>query len=516
MITANPLAAQAGLDVHRKGGNVVDVAVATAYALGVVEPYGSGIGGEGMMLIYNAKTRTSTIIDFKGFSPAEASYQNLDLKNARLWNRTIKGASVPGAVAGLELAREKFGRLDRVTVMQPAIDYALKGFAIDSSFALNIKSSRRILERDSVLKRLYFPDGAPLSEGAMLRNVPYGHSLELIRDDGPDAFYRGTIARQIANDAKADGGFITMADLAAYQPIIRQPLTGEYRGYRIVTTPPPCGGMLLLETLNILKFFDMRACDAQNGYALHILGETFKMVYKDEAAHNADPAFRSVPADIVTSDAYAFRRFTEIDLAHARDTSVIRPGSLEGRNTTHLNVMDAEGNAVALTITLSSLFGTAYVIGSTGMVLNNEMQNYNVDPTAANSLEPHKRVVTSLVPTIVFKDDRPVMVTGAPGGDLIISGVAQVLVNVLDYGMPLPEAVSAPRIFTTFYQPEMEMEKGFSDATTKQLEALGYPLKTYGGLRAYFAVVNSIQYDWSTHTLLGVADPRRTGAAIGE
>jgi gamma-glutamyltranspeptidase/glutathione hydrolase len=516
MISAHPLAAKAGLEVYKKGGNVVDAAVAVAYALGVVEPHGSGIGGEGMMLIYNAKERSSTIVDFKGISPLRATYQTLDITKKSDWSRSAKGACVPGAVAGLELAREKFGRLDRKTVLQPAVDYALKGFEVDSTLALNLDSYRRILEQDAYAKSLYYPNGKALGRGAIVRNPDYAKTLMAIQASGPDGFYKGPVAELIVKDSERRGGFIADEDLLAYKPVLRDALVGSYRGYDIITTPPPCGGMLLIEALNILKQFDLQECRKHEMYNLHLLAEVFKLVFKDEATHNGDPDFSAIPVSVVTSEEFAFQRFLRIDLKQARHPRRVETGRVNDKNTTQLGVMDIDGNTVSLTITLSSLFGTGQTVEGGGFMLNNEMQNFNSDPGHPNSLQPHKRVVTSLVPTIIAKEGHPVYTLGTPGGDLIISTVAQVIVNLLDFNMALDEAVYAPRMFSIFTQRELEIENRFSEKSYQLLETLGHDVKRQDGFRAYFGAVQSIMLDSQQRRLIGCSDLRRSGAAVGE
>ena len=516
MISAHPLAAKAGLAVYKQGGNVVDVAVAVAYALGVVEPHGSGVGGEGMMLIYDAKQKKSTIVDFKGISPQAASYRTLDLEKKSEWARSAKGASIPGAVAGLELAREQFGKLDRATVLQPAIDYAIKGFEVDSTLALNLESYRRILERDPYTKSIYYPGGQVPKVGAIVKNPDYGMTLTRIQSGGVDAFYKGDIAERIVRDMQKHGGFFTKEDLLAYKPVIREALTGSYRGYNIITTPPPCGGMLLVEALNILKHFDLKECLKNDEYNLHLFAEVFKLVFKDEQTHNGDPEFSKIPVREVMSNEFAFQRFLKINLAHAVQAQQIEAGTIDDKNTTQLCVMDVDGNTVSLTITLSSLFGTGQTVEGTGFILNNEMQNFNTDPKHPNSLQPHKRVVTSLVPTIIAKDGRPVYVIGTPGGDLIISTIAQVIVNLVDFEMPLREAIYAPRMFSIFTQRELEIEGGHGEKSFRLLGTLGHDVKRYDGMRAYFGAVQSIMLDAQSNKLIGCSDPRRSGAALGE
>jgi gamma-glutamyltranspeptidase/glutathione hydrolase len=516
MISAHPLAAKAGLEVYKKGGNVVDVAVAVAYALGVVEPHGSGIGGEGMMLIYDAKQKKSTIVDFKGISPQAASYRTLDLEKKSEWARSAKGAAIPGAVAGLEFAREKFGRLDRATVLLPAINYAIKGFEVDSTLALNLGSYRRILEKDPYTKSIYYIGGLPPNVGTILKNPDYGKTLSLIQTEGVDAFYKGVIAELIVRDMQRRGGFFTKEDLLTYKPIIREALDGKYRGYTIITTPPPCGGMLLVEALNILKDFDLKECRKNDEYNLHLFAEVFKLVFKDEQTHNGDPEFSKIPVNQVMSDDFAFQRFLKINLSHAAQPQQIEAGTIHDKNTTQLCVMDIEGNTVSLTITLSSLFGTGQTVEGAGFILNNEMQNFNADPNHPNSLRPHKRVVTSLVPTIIARDGRPVYVIGTPGGDLIISTIAQVIVNLIDFEMPLREAIYAPRMFSVFSQPQLEIEGGYGEKSYRLLGTLGHDVKRYEGIRAYFGAVQSIMFDARSNKLIGCSDPRRSGAAVGE
>ncbi len=516
MIAAHPLAAKAGLEIFKKGGNVVDVAIATAYCLGVVEPHGSGIGGEGMMLIYSAKEKKYTIIDFKGISPSMASYENMDFKNVSAWSRTARGASVPGAVAGLELAREKFGTLSRNVLMQPAIDYAINGFEVDSTLSLNLEAHRKDMERDKYSRAIYFPNGLTVAAGARIRNPDYGKTLKKIQTGSTEAFYRGEIADLIVKDAEKNGGLISKEDLRAYAPVIRQPLVGTYRGYEIITSPPPCGGMHLIEALNILKYFNLAECRIHDQYSLHLLSETFKRVFKDEATFNGDPEFSVIKADEITSESFAFKRFLSIESSRAAHPSQILPGVVEEKNTTHLSVMDFEGNAVSLTITLSSLFGTTHTVEGAGFILNNEMQNFNPDEHHPNGLKPHKRVVTSLVPTIIARNGKPMYILGTPGGDLIISTITQVIVNLIDYAMALNDAVVAPRIFSTFYQRDVEVENRFPETNLRLLESLGHDVQRQPAFKSYFGAIQAVMYDSLSKRLIGVSDPRRSGAAVGE
>ena len=515
MITAHPDAAKAGYAVWKRGGNVVDVAVATAYSLGVVEPHGSGIGGEGMMLIYNASTGKTTVIDFKAISPSGATYGTLDYSKIGSWARSAKAASVPGVVAGLELAREQFGKLDRAAVMQPAIDLAVKGFQVDSTLALNLSSYQRILMRDSYAASIYYPGGVARGRGVRVANPQYGRTLQVLQKEGAEAFYRGSIAGQIVQDAKTQGAFIAAGDLAAYRPVVREPLQGQYRGYTLVTTPPPCGGMFLIEGLSILEKFDLRAMRRLGGYDAHLLAEVFKLIYKDERTFNADPDFRPVPVDSLLSAAVVLGRLRAVSLPSSTPPARLRSERVTQPNTTQLCVVDGKGNAVTMTLTLSSLFGTAHTVEGAGFFLNNEMQNFDENSLHPNGLAPHKRVVTSLVPTLVLKDGRLVGATGTPGGDLIISTIIQVLVNLIDHESNPWEAVDAPRLFSIHLQDELELEGRFDPETEALLRRMGHIVEVDPPYQSYYGAVQLIWRDPGTGALTGVSDSRRSGAAVG-
>ena len=516
MITAHPDAAKAGYAVWKRGGNVVDVAVATAYSLGVVEPHGSGIGGEGMMLIYNASTGKTTVIDFKAISPSGATYGTLDYSKIGSWARSAKAASVPGVVAGLELAREQFGKLDRAAVMQPAIDLAVKGFQVDSTLALNLSSYQRILMRDSYAASIYYPGGVARGRGVRVTNPQYGRTLQVLQKEGAEAFYRGSVAAQIVQDAKTQGAFIAAGDLAAYRPVVREPLQGQYRGYTLVTTPPPCGGMFLIEGLSILEKFDLRAMRRLGGYDAHLLAEVFKLIYKDERTFNADPDFRPVPVDSLLSAAVVLGRLRAVSLPSSTPPARLRSERVTQPNTTQLCVVDGKGNAVTMTLTLSSLFGTAHTVEGAGFFLNNEMQNFDENSLHPNGLAPHKRVVTSLVPTLVLKDGRLVGATGTPGGDLIISTIIQVLVNLIDHASSPWEAVDAPRLFSIHLQDELELEGRFDPETEALLRRMGHIVEVDPPYQSYYGAVQLIWRDPGTGALTGVSDSRRSGAAVGE
>jgi gamma-glutamyltranspeptidase/glutathione hydrolase len=352
--------------------------------------------------------------------------------------------------------------------------------------------------------------------GSLVKNPDYGKTLLQIQKGGAEAFYTGDIADRIVRDMVKRGGFVTKEDLKAYKPILREALVGNYRGYDIITTPPPCGGMLLIEALNILKHFDLKECRKNDEYNLHLFSEVFNLVFKDEQTHNGDPEFSPIPVSRVLSDDFAFQRLLRINLGHATPAQQVEAGTIADKNTTQLCVMDIDGNTVSLTITLSSLFGTGQTIEGSGFILNNEMQNFNTDPKHPNSLQPHKRVVTSLVPTIITKDGRPIYTVGTPGGDLIISTITQVIVNLIDFDMPLREAIYAPRMFSIFTQPELETEGPHTEKSYRLLGTLGHEVKRYEGMRAYFGAVQSIMFDARTNRLIGCSDPRRSGAAVGE
>jgi gamma-glutamyltranspeptidase/glutathione hydrolase len=387
---------------------------------------------------------------------------------------------------------------------------------VDSTLALNLSSYQKILMRDSYAAGIYYPGGVARARGMRVTNPQYGRTLQVIQKDGAEAFYRGSIATQIVRDATTQGAFIGVGDLSTYRPVVREPLRGQYREYTLVTTPPPCGGMFLIEGLSILQNFDLRAMRRLSGYDAHLLAEVFKLIYKDERTFNADPDVRPVPVDSVLSASFVLDRLRSVSLRSSTPPVQLRSQRVTQPNTTQLCVMDGKGNAVTMTLTLSSLFGTAHTVEGAGFFLNNEMQNFDQDSLHPNGLAPHKRVVTSLVPTIVMKDGRIVGATGTPGGDLIISTIIQVLVNLIDHGSNPWEAVDAPRLFSIHLQDELELEGRFDPETEALLRRMGHIVEVDPPYQSYYGAVQLIWRDPGTGILTGVSDSRRSGAAVGE
>ncbi|EOV8254329.1 gamma-glutamyltransferase [Escherichia coli] len=461
-------ATQVGVDILKEGGNAVDAAVAVGYALAVTHPQAGNLGGGGFMLI-RSKNGNTTAIDFREMAPAKATRDmflddqgNPDSKKS-LTSHLASGT--PGTVAGFSLALDKYGTMPLNKVVQPNL----------------------------------------------------AKSLEMIAENGPDEFYKGTIAEQIAQEMQKNGGLITKEDLAAYKAVERTPISGEYRGYQVYSMPPPSsGGIHIVQILNILENFDMKKYGFGSADAMQIMAEAEKYAYADRSEYLGDPDFVKVPWQALTNKAYAKSIADQIDINKAKPSSEIRPGKLapyESNQTTHYSVVDKDGNAVAVTYTLNTTFGTGIVAGESGILLNNQMDDFSAKPGVpnvyglvggdANAVGPNKRPLSSMSPTIVVKDGKTWLVTGSPGGSRIITTVLQMVVNSIDYGMNVAEATNAPRFHHQWLPDELRVEKGFSPDTLKLLEAKGQKV----ALKEAMGSTQSIMVG-PDGELYGASDPR--------
>ncbi|EEE1786086.1 gamma-glutamyltransferase [Salmonella enterica subsp. diarizonae serovar 61:l,v:1,5,7] len=485
------MATQVGVDILKQGGNAVDAAVAVGYALAVTHPQAGNLGGGGFMLL-RTKDGATTAIDFREMAPAGATRDmfldeqgNPDSKKS-LTSPLASGT--PGTVAGLSLALEKYGSLPLNSVVRPAIKLAQEGFIVNDALADDLKTyGSEVLPHHENSKAIFWKDGEPLKKGDKLVQQDLANSLTMIAENGPDAFYKGDIARQIAQQMQQNGGLITTDDLAAYQAVERTPVSGEYRGYQIFSMPPPSsGGIHIVQILNILENFDMNKYGFGSADAIQIMAEAEKYAYADRSEYLGDPDFVNVPWQALTSKTYAKSIAGQIDINKAKPSSEIRPGKLapyESDQTTHFSVVDKDGNAVAVTYTLNTTFGTGIVAGNTGILLNNQMDDFSAKPGVpnvyglvggeANAVGPKKRPLSSMSPTIVVKDGKTWLVTGSPGGSRIITTVLQMVVNTIDFGMNVAEATNAPRFHHQWLPDELRVEKGFSPDTLKLLEQKG-------------------------------------------
>ncbi|EKA7106556.1 gamma-glutamyltransferase [Salmonella enterica] len=515
------MATQVGVDILKQGGNAVDAAVAVGYALAVTHPQAGNLGGGGFMLL-RTKDGATTAIDFREMAPAGATRDmfldeqgNPDSKKS-LTSPLASGT--PGTVAGLSLALEKYGSLPLNSVVRPAIKLAQEGFIVNDALADDLKTyGSEVLPHHENSKAIFWKDGEPLKKGDKLVQQDLANSLTMIAENGPDAFYKGDIARQIAQQMQQNGGLITTDDLAVYQAVERTPVSGEYRGYQIFSMPPPSsGGIHIVQILNILENFDMNKYGFGSADAIQIMAEAEKYAYADRSEYLGDPDFVNVPWQALTSKTYAKSIAGQIDINKAKPSSEIRPGKLapyESDQTTHFSVVDKDGNAVAVTYTLNTTFGTGIVAGNTGILLNNQMDDFSAKPGVpnvyglvggeANAVGPKKRPLSSMSPTIVVKDGKTWLVTGSPGGSRIITTVLQMVVNTIDFGMNVAEATNAPRFHHQWLPDELRVEKGFSPDTLKLLEQKGQKV----ALKEAMGSTQSIMVG-PDGELYGASDPR--------
>ncbi|ELV0174282.1 gamma-glutamyltransferase [Escherichia coli] len=510
-------ATQVGVDILKEGGNAVDAAVAVGYALAVTHPQAGNLGGGGFMLI-RSKNGNTTAIDFREMAPAKATRDmflddqgNPDSKKS-LTSHLASGT--PGTVAGFSLALDKYGTMPLNKVFKLARD----GFIVNDALADDLKTyGSEVLPNHENSKAIFWKEGEPLKKGDTLVQANLAKSLEMIAENGPDEFYKGTIAEQIAQEMQKNGGLITKEDLAAYKAVERTPISGDYRGYQVYSMPPPSsGGIHIVQILNILENFDMKKYGFGSADAMQIMAEAEKYAYADRSEYLGDPDFVKVPWQALTNKAYAKSIADQIDIKKAKPSSEIRPGKLapyESNQTTHYSVVDKDGNAVAVTYTLNTTFGTGIVAGESGILLNNQMDDFSAKPGVpnvyglvggdANAVGPNKRPLSSMSPTIVVKDGKTWLVTGSPGGSRIITTVLQMVVNSIDYGMNVAEATNAPRFHHQWLPDELRVEKGFSPDTLKLLEAKGQKV----ALKEAMGSTQSIMVG-PDGELYGASDPR--------
>ncbi len=522
------LAAEVGAQMLRQGGNAVDAAVATGFALAVTYPRAGNLAGGGFMLIHLADENRQTLIDYRETAPAGASRDmfldaqgNLDHDKEYF---SLQAAGVPGTVAGLLYALEKYGTLSREQVLAPAIALAAEGLTVSFGLNYEINAGAEQLRKNPAAERLFFhADGSPYDMGDIWRQPDLAWTLGQISAKGKAGFYSGEVAQRITAEMTAEGGLITPEDLANYQVVERQPVRGTFRDFEVVSTPPPSsGGVHIVQMLNILEGYDMRAMGHNSAAYLHYLTESMKLAYADRSLYLGDPDFVSVPVAQLTDKAYAARQRQLIDSTRATPSVDITPGKLldgESTETTHYSVADRFGNVVSNTYTLNFSFGSNIVVPGTGMLLNNEMADFATSPGKgnafglvqgeANKIEPGKRPLSSMSPTIVFRDGKPWLATGSPGGSVIISTVLQMALNAMEFDMNVATAAAAPRVHHQWMPDELQMEEGFSVDTVRLLQGMGHPVNISDRTTGCTSSI-MLEDGW----LLGAADPRRYGGWV--
>ncbi|MCJ2034234.1 gamma-glutamyltransferase [Methylobacterium sp. J-068] len=514
-----------GVAILKAGGNAVDAAVAVGFALAVTLPRAGNLGGGGFMMIHRATGEETVALDYRETAPAAARADMfLDARgepDRAASTRSGKAVGVPGTVRGLAEAHRIYGsgRFTLADLIAPAEKLAREGIPVEAGLADSLPRAAGLLGRWPSSRRIFFAGDRPLQRGERLVQADLADTLAAIAKSGPDAFHTGAIAERIAASVRAAGGVMTAEDLAAYRPILREPVRGTYRGYAIASMPPPSsGGIHLIEILNVLEGFDLARMGSGSADALHTLAEAMKPAYADRATWLGDPARTQVPVEGLIAKPYADTLRAAIDPARARPATEVKAGDplpFESDQTTHFSVVDVAGNAVSNTTTLNFSYGLGLVAEGTGVLLNNEMDDFSAKPGAlnayglvgsrANAVAPGARPLSSMTPAFVFRDGKLVLVTGSPGGSRIISTVLQVIVNVLDFRMNLAEAVAAPRIHHQ-WQPDVLMaEEGLSPDTLALLRARGHRIK----VGATSGSANSIQA--GDGLLAGAADPRQRG-----
>ena len=522
MVASNhPMASAAGIEMLSMGGNAIDAAIATAFALTVVEPMMVGIFGAGFINYYSATAGDIHTIDNYAVAPMAATanmYEPVSdtwpdyLETADQRNRVgYLAVGVPGALKGWCHVVDQHGRLGLESVIQPAIRFAERGFPASQYLVDIIADCSQDLARFPASKDIFLPDGAPPGTGQLIVRRDYADTLRLVAQEGSDALYSGRIGEIVVADMEANGGIVTGDDLEGYAVREREPVRGSYRGYDIVSVgPASAGGTNIIQVLNILEDYDVAAMGFGSADYVHLIAEAFKIAFADRSEYLGDPDFVEVPMAGLTSKEYAATRRRELDLERAGDYRHGRPSSYTGEsdNTTHLTVADGDGNVVSMTQTIHSAFGSKVTVPGTGMLLNNNI--FDPHPGLANSIAPGKRMLSSMSPTVVLKDGRPFMALGTPGGTRIFPSVLQAIVNVIDHGMTLQEAVEAPRVWTQ--GQSLEVEQGIRLSVRTELEGRGHPLevveKVAGGM-------NGIMFDHGAGLIRGAACWRADGSPVG-
>ena len=526
--TEQELASRIGLDILKAGGNAVDAAVGIGFALAVALPNAGNLGGGGFMMVHDAKTGKSVALDFREVAPLKAT-RNMYLDDK---GNVINGKSlythyavgVPGTVAGMEHALKKWGTMPLDKVIAPSIALAEKGFPVSETLAKILRQEQKNMGKWPATTEIFWKDGAPLKRGDLLVQKDLAQSMRLIAQQGAKAFYEGAIAQKIAAEMAPHAGAVTLQDLREYKVAEREPVRGTYRGYEVVTMPPPSsGGTHLVQILNMLEQWPLAQWGQNSAQTLHHMAESSKLAYADRSEYLGDPDFVKIPLKGLTSKRYAESLAKTVDPNRARPAKEIKPGQpqpYESDQTTHYSVVDKAGNAVAVTYTLNTNFGSGIVAKGTGILLNNEMDDFAAKPGVANAyglvggdanaVAAKKRPLSSMTPTLVLKDGKPTLVTGSPGGARIITTVLQTVVNTIDFGNNPAEAAAAPRVHHQWTPDELRVEKGLSPDTLALLKQRGHNI----AVKPSMGRTQTIQI--RNGQLYGYSDPRNPdGQTLG-
>jgi gamma-glutamyltranspeptidase / glutathione hydrolase len=528
VVSKNQLASEAGAQVLSSGGNAIDAAVATAYALGVVEPWACGVGGGGFALIYLAKTKTLKAIDFRERAPTAINSYPYEFRDGP------KAGGIPGTVAGLEYMRKKYGLKNRGALITPAINYASQGFPVSKTIHRALTNRQKVLNKYPSSSKIFLPDNGELPVlGQTLKNPELANTLKQIRRNGESTFYRGQLARQLSRQIKLAGGFMSQTDLQNYQVYEWAPVCGDYRdAYRVCSFPlPSSGGTCIIEALNILENFDLPSLDYRSPERLHYLIEALRFSFADRATKLGDPRFNLILAQELTSQNYANSIADRIRQSKQAIPSKGVFALDEKPQTTHFTVADKDGNVVALTFSLNGYFGSGFVVPGTGIVLNNTLDDFSLQDSSPNQFgligntlnapAPGKTPLSSMSPTIVFdKQNKPILALGSPGGPTIISAVLNTLLAFTDSHMSLPQAVAAGRVHHQWQPDHVYSEELLIDEQSKKqlTEKYNYvfPTKENSVWKQLFWTVEAVELNWGEHQLIGASDPRAEQGIVFE
>ena len=529
VVSASTLASQVGVQILKKGGNAIDAAVATGFALAVTYPAAGNIGGGGFMVIHLANGKNTTL-DFREMAPLKA-HKNMFLDSLGnflpdLSQKSWLASGVPGTVAGLIYALEEYGTMDLEDVIQPAIDLAKNGFHLDYRLTNSINSENEAFKNIEASKKIFARDGEKFQIGDLFVQNDLARTLEIIRDEGRDGFYEGEITEKIVEGSNKYGGLFTLEDFENYKVVERDPIIVNYRGNEIISMPPPSsGGICLVEALNALEHFTFKIEEWGSSRYIHTLVEILKQVYADRAEHLGDADYYPVPVNYLVSKEYSEiikNKIGETARPAIDFQAAEIPRYKEKEETTHFSVVDKFGNAVSTTYTLNGSYGNKIVVDGLGFLLNNEMDDFSAKPGApnmfglmgseANSIQPMKRMLSSMTPTIVLQAGKPLLIVGSPGGSTIITSVLQVIINVIDFKMNVYEAINAPHIHHQLFPDQIDYEPfGLSEDVKQNLISRGQKI----GAERYLGRVEAIYIDQNKNCFFGTSDPRGFGKAVG-
>jgi len=536
VVSTSMYATKVGVEILKKGGNAIDAAVAVGFALAVTYPSAGNLGGGGFMVIHLADGKNITI-DYREKAPLSA-HRDMYLNEAgefvpELSQFGTTSAGVPGSVAGLIYALENYGTMPLAEIIQPAIDLAKSGWRLEKRDSIYFSNTIPLFEKYQSSKKIFTKNGESFSTNDLFVQNDLAWTLEQIKENGKDGFYKGKVAELLVAQVSSLGGFITLEDLEKYRPVERNPIVGNYRGYEIISMPPPSsGGIALVELLNILENYDLENVNWGSSQYIHHLVEAMKYAYADRTFHLGDADFYPVPIDKLISKEYAKTIFDKIESVNNKAVPSSEIKSLdvstvyESTETTHYSVYDSYGNAVSTTTTINSSFGSGIVVEGAGFLLNNEMDDFSVKPgvmnqfgllgTEANSIQPEKRMLSSMTPTIILKDGEPFIIIGSPGGSQIITTVLQVILNCIDFNMNIREAIEAPRIHHQWMPDSIFYEMGaLTEEVKKELTEMGYRFWDADVETRIIGIAEGIMIDKINKIIYGASDPRGGGLAAG-